>query len=170
MLNRVIRAAYFVVRGLLPSRAGGTPPILDRCLIGLPSLRAVRKALRLYLWKGRSALAIIKILRCLAVTIALQTLFRFLVRLLISGSIIFFRGLLIPPDGLGRFPKAEWNLTSSLPLRPVLKYGVDVAPAKVIVLLESYLLRQMLPLDVFALGSLQFSPGDSPLSAADSGL
>jgi hypothetical protein len=57
-----------------------------------------------------------------------------------------------------------------LPLHPVLKYGVNIALVKVIVLLESYLLRQMLPLNVFALGPLQFSLGDSPISAADSSL
>ena len=104
--------------------------------------------------KLASALAIIKILQRLAVTIALQILFRFLVRLLISGSVIFFRGTLILPDGLGRLPKAERNFTGSLPPRPVLEYRVNVLPAKVIVLLESYPLGQMLPLDVFVLGPL----------------
>jgi hypothetical protein len=117
-----------------------------------------------------SALAIIKILQCLAVAIALQILFHFLMQLLISGSIIVFRGALISPNGLGCLPKAEWNLTSSLPLRPVLKYGVDVLLAKVIVLLESHLLGQILPLDVFVLGPLQFCPGDSSLAGTDSGL
>jgi hypothetical protein len=59
VLNRAIRAAYFVVRGRSPSRARGTPPILGRCPIGLTGLQAIRKgmvmglALRLYLRRGR---------------------------------------------------------------------------------------------------------------------
>jgi hypothetical protein len=78
--------------------------------------------------------------------------------------------MLIWPNGLGCLPKAEWNLTSSLPPCPVLEYGIDVLPAKVIVLLESYLLGQILPLDVFVLGPLQFCLGDSPLAGTDRGL
>jgi hypothetical protein len=67
-------------------------------------------------------------------------------------------------NGHGLLPEAERNLTGSLPLRPVVEYGFDIISAEVIVLLESYLLGQILGLNVIVLGSLQFYPGDSSLS------
>jgi len=44
------------------------------------------------------------------------------------------------------------------------EYGIDVVLAKVIVLLEGYILRQILGLDIVDLGALQFLPGDFFLS------
>jgi hypothetical protein len=101
----------------------------------------------------------------LAVAIILQILFCFFLQLM-----IFLQGLLIFPNGLGHLPEEEWNLTSSLPLHLVLKYGIDVLLAKMIVLLESYLLWQILSLDILVLGLLQFCPGDSSLSCTDRGI
>jgi hypothetical protein len=74
--------------------------------------------------------------------IPLQILFRFFTRasIRISISVVFFQGVLIFPNGLGHLPEAEWNLTGSLPPRPVLEYGIDVLLTKVVELLESYLL------------------------------
>jgi hypothetical protein len=97
--------------------------------------------------------------------IILQILFCFF-----PWLIIFLQGLLIFLNGLGHLPEEEWNLTGSLPLHPVLEYGIDVLLAKMIVLLESYLLWQILSLDILVLGLLQFCLGDLSLSRTNGGV
>jgi hypothetical protein len=62
----------------------------------------------------------------------------------VGVSIASFPGALIFRSGLGYLPEEEWNLTISLPLRPVAEYGVDVLLAEVVELLESDILGQIL--------------------------
>ena len=76
--------------------------------------------------------------------------------------------MLILLNGLSHTPEAEWNLAGSLPLHPVLKYGIDIPPAKMVILPESYLLGQILLFNVFALIPLNFGPQDSSFSLTNS--
>jgi len=103
----------------------------------------------------------------LAIIIILQTLFCVFSWHCINVGIGFFQGMLILPDGLDCLPEAEWNLTSSLPLGPVLKYGIDISLAKMVVLLESDPLWQIFGSNVIPLGSLEFGPRDSLLSCTN---
>jgi hypothetical protein len=93
---------------------------------------------------------------CLAAAITIHVLFGLFDRPHISVCVIFLLGALIFPNYLGHLPEAEWNHASSLPLRPVLEYVIDVLPAKVVVLPESYLPGQIFWIDVIASGPLQF--------------
>ena len=92
---------------------------------------------------------------------------RFFIRPHIGVGIVTFRGALLSPNNLGILPELEWNLAVCLTLRPMFEYGIDVVLAKVIVLLEGYILRQILGLDIVDLGALQFLPGDFFLSFTD---
>jgi hypothetical protein len=70
------------------------------------------------------------------------------------------------PNNFDTIPEVEWDLTVCLALCPVLEYGVDIILVKVIVLLEGYVLGQILRLDIVNLCPLQFLPGDLSLSLA----
>ena len=68
---------------------------------------------------------------------------------------------MIFPRGLVHLLEMEWNLTTSLPPYPVLEYGINVLLAEVVELLENDILGKILWMNVFILGPLDISPGDS---------
>ena len=55
----------------------------------------------------------------------------------------------------------------TLPVSPVLQYAIDLLSAKVMNLLESKILRQILSLNIVELVLSEFTPGDSSLSLTD---
>ena len=80
---------------------------------------------------------------------------------------VSIQGEPVSPSGIDLLLEVKWNLTGSLPLRLVLEQFVDIFLSKMIVLLESYHLRQIFCLNIIILSPLQLCPGDSSPSLAD---
>lgn len=71
-----------------------------------------------------------------------------------SRGIILSLGPLTLPISLVHFFEAEWDLSGSLPLRPVSEEGIGILKADVVVLREGNVIRQVLGMDEVALGPL----------------
>ena len=96
----------------------------------------------------------------------LVALFSFFAQPYISVSIAFFRGVIILLNGPG-CSEGERNFIGSLPASPVLQYGIGLLSAKVMDLLKSKILGQILSLNIVELVLSEFTPGDSSLSLTD---
>jgi len=88
---------------------------------------------------------------CLAGLVVLQVL-SFFGWPQISASAILFWGAVVLQFGPDLLPKAQGNHTGGLPRCPMLEYVVNILLAKVVVLFEGHLLRQVLWFNIVTSG------------------